>query len=37
MERILIKDLKDHIGQQVTLKGWLQTLRPEKHAILNSA
>ena len=30
MERTLIKDLKDHIGQQVTLKGWLQTLRDQK-------
>ncbi len=30
MERTLIKDLKDKIGQQVTLKGWLQTLRDQK-------
>ena len=30
MERTLIKDLKDHIGEQVTLKGWLQTLRDQK-------
>jgi len=30
MERTLITDLKDRIGQQVTLKGWLQTLRDQK-------
>ena len=30
MERTLIKDLKLKIGQQVTLKGWLQTLRDQK-------
>ena len=30
MERTLIKDLKEKVGQQVTLKGWLQTLRDQK-------
>ncbi|MEL7625282.1 MAG: aspartate--tRNA(Asn) ligase [Anaerolineaceae bacterium] len=30
MERTLIKDLKDKIDQQVTLKGWLQALRDQK-------
>lgn len=30
MSRILVKDLKDHIGKQVTLKGWLQVLRDQK-------
>ena len=30
MERTFIKDLKTKIGQQVTLKGWLQTLRDQK-------
>ncbi|MDD2521778.1 MAG: aspartate--tRNA(Asn) ligase [Anaerolineaceae bacterium] len=30
MERTLIKDLKEKIDQQVTLKGWLQTLRDQK-------
>lgn len=30
MERTLIKDLREKIDQQVTLKGWLQTLRDQK-------
>ena len=30
MERTFIKDLKAKIGQEVTLKGWLQTLRDQK-------
>lgn len=30
MDRTLIKDLKEKVGQQVTLKGWLQTLRDQK-------
>ena len=30
MERTMIKDLKEKIDQQVTLKGWLQTLRDQK-------
>src|SRR5690606_25211033 len=30
MERTLIKDLGKKIDQQVTLKGWLQTLRDQK-------
>lgn len=30
MERTLIKDLKEKIDQQVTLKCWLQTLRDQK-------
>jgi len=30
MERTLIKDLKDKIDQQVTVKCWLQTLRDQK-------
>ena len=30
MERTLIKDLTEKIDQQVTLKGWLQTLRDQK-------
>ncbi len=30
MERTFIKDLKTKIGHQVTLKGWLQTLRDQK-------
>ncbi len=31
MERTLIKDLRDHIEEQVTIKGWLQTLRDQKN------
>lgn len=31
MERILIKDLNEHIEQQVTIKGWLHTLRDQKN------
>ncbi|MDY6845593.1 MAG: aspartate--tRNA(Asn) ligase [Chloroflexota bacterium] len=31
MERILIKDLGQHINQQVTIKGWLHTLRDQKN------
>ena len=27
MERTLIKDLKDNIGKEVLLKGWIQELR----------
>ena len=30
MERTYIRDLKTKIGRQVTLKGWLQTLRDQK-------
>ena len=30
MERTMIKDLRNKIDQQVTLKGWLQTLRDQK-------
>ncbi|MDY0125905.1 MAG: aspartate--tRNA(Asn) ligase [Anaerolineaceae bacterium] len=30
MQRTLIKDLREKIDQQVTLKGWLQTLRDQK-------
>ncbi|MFZ3151766.1 MAG: aspartate--tRNA(Asn) ligase [Anaerolineaceae bacterium] len=30
MERTLVKDLKDHVGLQVKLQGWLQTLRDQK-------
>lgn len=30
MERTPINDLKNHIGEQVTIKGWLQTLRDQK-------
>ena len=30
MERKLIKDLNHKVGEQVTLKGWLQTLRDQK-------
>ncbi len=30
MERTMIKDLREKIDQQVTLKGWLQTLRDQK-------
>jgi len=30
MERTFIQDLRAKIGQQVTLKGWLQTLRDQK-------
>ena len=31
MERTLIKDLPDHLEEQVTIKGWLQTLRDQKN------
>jgi aspartyl-tRNA synthetase len=31
MERTLIKDLTDHIDEQVTIKGWLHTLRDQKN------
>ncbi len=31
MERILIKDLNEHIEQQVIIKGWLHTLRDQKN------
>jgi len=31
MERILIKDLNEHIEQKVTVKGWLHTLRDQKN------
>ncbi len=27
MSRTLINELKNHIGEQVTIKGWLHTLR----------
>ncbi len=30
MERVLIGDLRKHIGQTVTVQGWLQTLRDQK-------
>jgi aspartyl-tRNA synthetase len=30
MQRILIKDLPDHIGEVVKVQGWLQTLRDQK-------
>jgi len=30
MQRILIKDLHDHIGEVVKVQGWLQTLRDQK-------
>ncbi len=30
MERTLVRDLKQHVGQQVKLQGWLQTLRDQK-------
>ncbi len=30
MKRTLIKDLGQHIDEQVTIKGWLQTLRDQK-------
>ena len=30
MERTLIKDLRNSIGQTVKLQGWLQTLRDQK-------
>ncbi len=31
MERTLIKDLHDYIGEQVKVQGWLQTLRDQKN------
>ena len=31
MDRTLIKDLKNHIDEQVTLQGWLHTLRDQKN------
>jgi len=31
MERTLIKDLNQHIDQQVTVQGWLHTLRDQKN------
>jgi nondiscriminating aspartyl-tRNA synthetase len=31
MERTLIKDLPDHIDEEVTIKGWLHTLRDQKN------
>lgn len=31
MERTLIADLKQHIDQQVTIQGWLHTLRDQKN------
>ncbi len=31
MDRTLIKDLPDHIEEQVTIKGWLHTLRDQKN------
>ncbi len=31
MDRTLIKDLADHIEEQVTIKGWLHTLRDQKN------
>lgn len=31
MDRILIKDLNEHIEQKVTVKGWLHTLRDQKN------
>ena len=30
MERTLIKDLREKIGQTVMMEGWLQTLRDQK-------
>jgi aspartyl/asparaginyl-tRNA synthetase len=30
MERKLIGSLRQHIGEQVLIKGWLQTLRDQK-------
>ena len=30
MERVLIGNLRDHIGQTVEIQGWLQTLRDQK-------
>ena len=30
MERTLIKNLRDQIGKEVKLQGWLQTLRDQK-------
>lgn len=30
MERTFIKDLKDHIGEHVTVQGWMQVLRDQK-------
>ena len=30
MERTLIADLKQHVGQEVKIQGWLQTLRDQK-------
>ncbi|MFN2302581.1 MAG: aspartate--tRNA(Asn) ligase [Anaerolineales bacterium] len=31
MQRTLIKDLKEHIDDQVTIQGWLHTLRDQKN------
>ena len=31
MERTHIKDLNQHIDQQVMIKGWLHTLRDQKN------
>jgi len=31
MDRTLIKDLKNHIDEQVTVQGWLHTLRDQKN------
>ena len=31
MKRTLIKDLGQHIDEQVTIQGWLQTLRDQKN------
>ena len=31
MERTLISDLPQHIDQEVTIQGWLQTLRDQKN------
>lgn len=31
MKRTLIKDLNQHIGEQVTIQGWLHTLRDQKN------
>ena len=30
MQRTLIKDLPRHIGEEVKVQGWLQTLRDQK-------
>ncbi len=30
MERTLIGSLREHLGQKVLIKGWLQTLRDQK-------